>query len=266
MRRTGIFGLIAGLISITGAVFAAPSLLGPTGAFALPNADVERQGQVSFGLKQVGQQDNWEATRTFQTIYGVAHNTEIGLRYNDQSYADYAVGIDEDGNPDRSRETIYNWSINTKYVMSFSYSGTKWAAGGTCQRIRGNGYGVTTSELYLVGTKDFNIGSTGYRCRATAGMAWIFEKLHDNYREESEDEYYSDDSPFGSLELILPNRISVVYELLKTDYASIDSFAIRVPVNDTLSFELGQSESFRGLGWRSNQTTVLGLNYEFGAL
>ncbi|HEY3378361.1 MAG TPA: hypothetical protein VGL77_12790, partial [Armatimonadota bacterium] len=146
MKKMLSLGVVAGLLTMASAVWAYPSLLGPTGGANLPLATVVERGvaQVAVDKAFLSNQDDSEARSDFaiRALYGVAKNTEIGVTYNDNKTTNE---LDEQIHSG-------NWGVNAKYLLPLNVVNTAFAVGGVYQKYDETFLNLEVEQFYGVAT------------------------------------------------------------------------------------------------------------------
>lgn len=154
MKKLLVLGMA---IALASAVYAFPTLLGPTGGVAVPDCAVATG--LSATVAALGSGAGASIPQTF-VQYGVMENLEVGAGYADAGVVNGTA-----------------WSLNAKYILPVDLAGIKLAVGAVYGNGK-NGAGKTINPInaYLSGTyglaKDVNVvGSAMYSDPDTAGKS-----------------------------------------------------------------------------------------------
>jgi hypothetical protein len=141
MKKILSLGIAAGMLVSACAAYAYPTLAGPTGGLALPNAVVAPAGSfnVAADYDRTGKTGTEIGdTVPVRVVYGIAKGFELGADYGFQKLGD------ENGN---------NWGVNLKYATPLKVAGFALAAGGLYNKTKVDvlAENLTATEFYLVG-------------------------------------------------------------------------------------------------------------------
>lgn len=268
MRKLFLLAIVVCMLSIAGACWSYPSLLGPTGGANLPLASVIDQGKAAVAVDFVNDgvtiqetdgafihTNKLSNTVSFRGIYGIAPNTEIGLVYNSQK--DTITDTDPTYN---SEEGEGNWGVNAKYAWSNVYPNTTFAAGTVYQSFTDD---VNVVQVYGVATHRFSAGSAkSPAVRGSLGANWT--------RVKDASDSINAVRPFVDVDLAFANGLNVTAEYQfkssKFNEKALSSIVARYPLNKekTVIGEIGFTNAYRGVIGTDDHSLVLGASYIFG--
>ncbi len=257
--KKALFVLGIALFAATGAVYAYPSLLGPTGGANLPTAAVEKTGQLEFALDYVQEGDrdiigspavniatreDLGDTKSLRMLYGLLPGMEIGGKMDFEHWNTSNVDLN-DGSTIMFSSSDYNlWGANAKYQLPFQIANLTWAVGGEYNRI------PTSTENW---TQGYAVGSFPCYCgtgalsaiRCSVGGNWT------RYRETDEDYSEDDTRGFLSIDLAFANKWSLIGEYQSTTKKDasthpLTSLVARTPLGGRLAGQVGVTNGENG--------------------
>ena len=108
MKKLLTLGMVTALLLAACAVYAVPTLVGPTGTFNAPSGTIACPGELDLAVAYMGQTySGGDSSWPLRVLYGVGGNFEIGAAYD-------VNGIDKEG----------IWYLNAKYLIPYKYCDT----------------------------------------------------------------------------------------------------------------------------------------------
>lgn len=271
MKKMLILGLAAVVLACASAVFAYPTLGGPTGLVSLPNAEVVRNGilDVAVDYYNTGNNDRTFTDRagnvfTFgsknswpiRAIYGFNDTFEIGAAYVPDAFLGKGF-----------------WDINAKWRIPVNYGGWDFGlgalygqTGNATSETAFNSAGVLidpveekfkATEIYLAGTGCLPLGEGVPKIFATLGVNWTQVELFD-----TNDGFRF----FLGLDAVVAQNLEVLaeYQTKVSDLDEVDGLwgaAVRYAFTPAWSAQLGVSNGpIIGTG---KTHVFVGINYGF---
>lgn len=244
MKNTMSLVIATALLAVATAAFAYPSLAGPTGTGALPNAAVPAAGtlHVAGDLYDSSQVDGTAVPIRLQ--YGLGKGMEIGGGF---TAGDHAA-----------------WNLNGKLTSTLpSAKDVAWGVGARLTGVDLDANDETAFQLYGVLSKDFH--SAGADLRGSLGLDWTNVKIS----RPSFDTSRSAMRPFVSLSVSFPNQVNLAFdyqfENSDLDSSGLHSLVLRYPFTPTFAGEIGVSNMNQdGVTGNHDSGLFLGANYIFG--
>ncbi len=248
--KGSIAALVMAMVTLTlaGAAFAYPSLLGPTGSVNLPVAAVvptgETQVAADFFADNTGRAGD---ALVLRALNGVAPNWEVGAGYTFQNGP-----LDTDWNL---------WTVNAKYMTPYRPAGADLAVGALYATTPDTDEKAT--QVYLVATKLLAEGDESRPAvRASLGVNWT----------KWDAGVLGSDSafrPYVTVDLGFASKLDVTaeYQFKSSDLETdpISSIAVRYPFTPELAGEVGFSNALNGLMGQDEHSVFAGVRYTFGA-
>lgn len=262
MKKMFSIGVAIALLTISGAVMAYPSLLGPTGSGVLPNDVTVNRGAFDAAIDYF---NNGEGALNSSIIarveYGVAENTEIGVGYTMQDVV-YAPTQGATAN-DETTVTSYsynNWSVNAKRTMTVN-DRINAGLGVVYQSYNDLLPGDTRNFLQVYGL----VGGT----LPIAGIMPIQGTIGLNYtRGEANEANDSAIRGFVGLSAMLTEKLSLAVDFQTEDSyfddKPLSSIVARYPITSRMNAQVGMSNAMLSIGGGKVHNFFAGVNMGFG--
>lgn len=229
MKKLFILGIVMALAC---AVYAYPTLGGPSGLVTIPTASITPTGQwqVAADAWTIGFSGSFGFITPSQAIFGEGTDSTYPIRanYGLNSKLELGGGIvasDVTGSG-------LDWQFNAKYLLPFTAGAASWAVGGELL----GGHEIDSSfNAYLAATKAFE-GVQG-----TAALLWDDE---------------NSDLALGLGAQTTLDKLTLIGEYVNDLPGSTLSFAARYPLTPAMTAQIG----FVG----DLSDNFIGLNYTFG--
>ena len=170
MKITLFTAVVTTLLTAACLAHAYPTLAGPTGYGVLPDAAIVQANQLNVALDYRATLSDVMEIRDalvpgikdafpVRALYGAGERAEIGVAYNLTKAVD---------------DTANTWSVNAKYLTPFTCCGFSWATGVlfASTDVKGVDEKLNTSDLYLVGTRNFVISPALSHVNGSVGLRW----------------------------------------------------------------------------------------------
>lgn len=247
MKKLMFIGMVIALLAITGAAFAYPSLLGPTGGANLPVANVVPAGQWNVALDWFNQSsDGVDSATSFRVLYGLGDTLEFGAVYTKQGT-----------NSDIDLDT---WGLNAKFLTPLTLADFAWSLGATYQKFNDSALDdAKFYQLYFVGTRVLSEGSEeAPAVRGTVGVNWT-EFDFAGFKTDAFRPFVDVDFAFKT-----GTNVTLEYQFENSDLdaEALSSIVVRHPINENWSAQIGFSNGSRGVVGGDNHDLLIGVNYK----
>lgn len=259
MKTTFAVAMSVTLMTLTGAVFAYPTLAGPSGIVAVPTAQVTHVGQWQLAADYYNTNDTVTGVRDtvpIRLLYGIAPNLEVGV-------AGWLARVDGT-NADSG-------SANIKYLTPIHLAGFNLATGAV--------YAVTeaaadedftrnakTLDIYLTGTRTL-IGQAENMplLQGTLGVNWT--------KIDAGAEKGDGLRLMGGLQFMPMKKLGIAAEYQTKraavgDDKALASAVVRYMLGNNMKAEAGITNAgfnYAGLTGAPDYNPFVGLTYEWGA-
>lgn len=270
MKKLLSLGIATALLASACAVYAFPTLTGPTGTGVQPTAAVVPAGSLSvaadyyntessvsvppaptagFTITQQPVEPDIDNSYPVRVQYGLGSNIELGGLYNFQQ----AGGDDSN-----------TWGVNAKYVTPVHFLNFDWAIGGFYNNTDVKALDITakTTQGYVAGT--------GFISRGDESMPMVKATVGGNWTQlDIDGEKTSAIRPFVGVEVLLPNKLTVFgdYQLKnsKLDDEQLFSFGLRYQVSGSIAAQVGYTNAAPSGGIGLSESNVFaGVNLALG--